>query len=87
MNQITLTDMEYYNRKKKTKREEFLDAMEKIILWSYWVDMIRPYYFSNKRGRRPTGIENIKILFIAKNDYMILQQRNIRIIFLIMEEI
>ena len=56
MNQIALTDIEYSNRKKKTKREEFLDAMEKIIPWSYWVDMIRPYYFTNKRGRRPIGI-------------------------------
>ena len=31
MNQITLTDIEYSNRKKKTKREEFLDAMEELI--------------------------------------------------------
>lgn len=51
-------DMEYSNRKKKTKREEFLDAMEKIIPWAYWVDMIHPYYFNNKRGRRLIGIED-----------------------------
>ena len=31
--------MEYSNRKKKTKREEFLNAMEEIIPWKYWVDM------------------------------------------------
>ena len=31
MNQLTFSDMEYSNRKKKTKREEFLDAMEEII--------------------------------------------------------
>ena len=35
MNQMTLTDMEYSNRKKKTKREEFLDAMDEIIPWPY----------------------------------------------------
>ena len=35
MNQITLTDIEYSNRKKKTKREEFLDAMEELIHWSH----------------------------------------------------
>ena len=34
MNQLTFSDMEYSNRKKKTKREEFLDAMEEIIPWS-----------------------------------------------------
>ena len=57
MKQLTFSDVEYSNRKKKTKREEFLDAMEEIIPWSYWVDFIRPYYFDNKRGRKPIGIE------------------------------
>ena len=42
MNQMALTDMEYSNRKKKTKREEFLDAMDEIIPWPYWVEIIRP---------------------------------------------
>ena len=50
MKQLTLTDIEYSNRKKKTKREEFLDAMEEIIPWKYWADMIRPFYFNNTRG-------------------------------------
>lgn len=58
MNQLTFSDMEYSNRKKKTKREEFLDAMEEIIPWAYWVDMIHLYYFNNKRGRRLIGIED-----------------------------
>ena len=31
MKQLTMADIEYSNRKKKTKREEFLDAMEEII--------------------------------------------------------
>ena len=59
MNQLTFSDMEYSNRKRKTKREEFLDAMEEIIPWKYWVDMIRPYYFNNQRGRKPIVIETL----------------------------
>ena len=31
MNQTTFTDVEYAQRKKFTKREEFLDMMEEII--------------------------------------------------------
>ena len=31
MNQLTFSDVKYSNRRKKTKREEFLDAMEEII--------------------------------------------------------
>ena len=40
--------------------------MEKIIPWSYWVDMIRPYYFSNKRGRRPIGIETMLRMYLMQ---------------------
>lgn len=67
MNQMTLTDMEYSNRKRKTKREEFLDAMEEIIPWTYWVDIIRPYYFNNKRGRKPIGIELMLRMYLMQN--------------------
>lgn len=65
-NQYTLTDLEYSNRKKKTKREEFLDAMDEIIPWSYWVEMIRPYYFNNKRGRKPIGIEVMLRMYLMQ---------------------
>ena len=41
--QITLTDVEYGNRKKTTKQEEFLNKMEEIIPWKAWVEMIRPF--------------------------------------------
>lgn len=66
MNQLTFSDMEYSNRKKKTKREAFLDAMEEIIPWSYWVEIIRPYYFANKRGRKPIGIETMLRMYLMQ---------------------
>ena len=50
----------------KTKREEFLDAMEEIIPWSYWVEMIRPYYFANKRGLKPIGIEIMLRMYLMQ---------------------
>ena len=58
--------MEYSNRKKKTKREEFLNAMEEIIPWKYWVDMIRPCYFNNQRGRKPIGIETMLRMYLMQ---------------------
>lgn len=33
MKQSTFTDMEYSLRKKKTRREEFLEIMDEIIPW------------------------------------------------------
>ena len=42
--QITFSDIEYVNRKRITKREEFLDIMEEIIPWDEWEEFVRPYY-------------------------------------------
>jgi len=33
MGQMSLSDYEYSNRKKKTKRDEFLEIMDEIIPW------------------------------------------------------
>lgn len=33
MKQQTFSDIEYSNRRKKTKREEFLESMDQIIPW------------------------------------------------------
>ena len=57
MKQETFTDIEYSCRKKKTKREEFLEIMDEIIPWDEWVGVIEPYYPKGKRGRPPMGIE------------------------------
>ena len=37
MKQESFSDMEYRSRKKKTKREEFLEIMDEIIPWEEWV--------------------------------------------------
>ena len=59
MSQMTFSDYEYSKRKKKTKREEFLDVMEEIIPWDEWVEFVRPYYPKGKRGRPTRGIEKM----------------------------
>ncbi len=59
MKQETFTDIEYSLRKKKTKREEFLEIMDEIIPWDEWVGVIEPYYPKGKRGRPPMGIEKM----------------------------
>lgn len=57
MKQQTISDLEYSTRKRKTRREEFLEIMDEIIPWDEWVAYIAPYYPSGKRGRPPKGIE------------------------------
>ena len=55
--QQSFTDLEYSCRKRKTKREEYLDTMDAITPWDEVVAMIAPYYFKNVRGRPARGIE------------------------------
>ena len=59
MSQMTFSDYAYSLRKRKTKREEFLDIMNEIIPWEEWVEFVRPYYPNGKRGRPTKGIEKM----------------------------
>lgn len=67
MKQQTFSDIEYSNRRKKTKREEFLDAMDSMIPWKHWAELIRPYYPSGKRGRPPKNIESMLRMYLMQN--------------------
>ena len=67
MQQQTFTDIEYSRRKKKTRREEFLDTMDQMIPWKDWVALIEPYYPSGKRGRPTRGIETMLRMYLMQN--------------------
>ena len=67
MKQQTLSDIEYSNRKRKTKREEFLESMDRIIPWDHWISLIREHYPSGKRGRPPRGIETMLRMYLMQN--------------------
>ena len=64
--QVSFSDFEYSGRKKKTKREEFLEIMDEIIPWDEWVALIEPYYPAGKRGRPPKGIEKMLRIYLLQ---------------------
>ena len=66
MKQQSFSDYEYSCRKKKTKREEFLDTMEGIIPWDEGVEFVRQYYPSGKRGRPVKGIEKMLRMYLLQ---------------------
>ena len=57
MKQQSFTEIEYENRKRRTKRDEFLERMERLIPWKEWCALVEPYYPSGRRGRPPRGVE------------------------------
>ena len=67
MVQQTFTDMEYANRKRTTRREAFLDAMESIIPWNEWMKLIAPFYVQKERGRRLIPLETMLRMYLMQN--------------------
>lgn len=57
--QQNFTDLEYTDRRHRTKREAFLEKMDAILPWGEWVALVTPYYPEGKRGRKPVEIEQM----------------------------
>ena len=53
MDQPTFSDLEYDGKKRKTRREIFLERMDSLIPWDELEERIRPFYPKAGRGRRP----------------------------------
>ena len=51
--QPTFADLDYQNKKRKTRREVFLERMDGLIPWERLEERIRPYYPKAGGGRRP----------------------------------
>ena len=54
--QATFADLDYQVKKRKTRREEFLERMDSLIPWERLEERIRPHYFRGQRGRRPYSL-------------------------------
>lgn len=53
MDQVTFSDLEYEHKKRKTRREKFLERMDGLIPWAELEKKIRRYYPKAGRGRHP----------------------------------
>lgn len=66
MKQETFTDIEYRFRRKKNRREDFLEIMDKIIPWDEWIGVIAPYYSKGEHGRSPMSIEKMLRIYLLQ---------------------
>ena len=53
MDQTTFADLDYQNKKRKTRRELFLERVDGLIPWERLEECIRPVYPKAGKGRRP----------------------------------
>jgi IS5 family transposase len=67
MSQISFADAEYAGKRKKTRREVFLEEMELVVPWKALLKLIEPHYPVAGRGRRPYPMEAILRVHLMQN--------------------
>ena len=67
MSQISFADAEYAGKRKKTRREVFLEEMELVVPWKALLKLIEPHYPVAGRGRRPYPLESIVRVHLMQN--------------------
>ena len=67
--QPSFTDVEYGNRRRVSKREQFLEQMDATIPWLVWVGLIEPHYYADrpgKRGRKAKPVETMLRMYLLQ---------------------
>ena len=64
--QPSFTDVEYGNRRRVSRREQFLEAMDATIPWDRWVALIEPFYYNGTKGRKPKPIATMLRMYLLQ---------------------
>lgn len=68
--QVSFAQAEYEKKKKRTRREIFLEKMEQVVPWSRLMEVVEPHYpKSGKRGRPPIGLERMLRMYFVQQWY------------------
>ncbi len=67
MSQMSFWDAEFTGKRKKTRREVFLDEMEQVVPWKAMLSLISPHYPIAGRGRRPYPLESMLRVHLMQN--------------------
>ena len=69
MKVLSFASLAYENKKKKTRREEFLEEMDRVIPWKELIEVIRPYYPKAGNGRQPMPLEMMLRVYFMQQWY------------------
>jgi IS5 family transposase len=67
--QPSFADAEFSAKKRKTRREKFLEEMDQVVPWERLMGLIRPFYPTGRRGRPPIGIERMLRIYFLQQWY------------------
>ena len=69
MNNPTFASLAYDNKKKKTRREKFLEEMDKVIPWKELIQIIEKHYPKAGNGRQPMPLEMMLRIYFMQQWY------------------
>ena len=67
MSQISFSDAEYAGKRKRTRREVFLEERELVVPWKALLGLIEPHYPVAGRGRRPYPLASMLRVHLMQN--------------------
>jgi len=65
--QISFSEVEFGNKRKKTRKEKFFEKMEKYVPLEAWSEITRPYYYVKGMGREAIGLEIMLKMYLVSN--------------------
>jgi len=69
MKTISFASLAYESKKKKTRREKFLEEMDQVIPWQELVKVIERYYPKAGNGRQPMPLERMLRIYFMQQWY------------------
>jgi IS5 family transposase len=71
MSQLSFASLDYYSKKKQTKREKFLEEMNEVIPWTLIEALIAPHYAKAGKGRRPMPLGVMLRIYFLQQWYQL----------------
>jgi IS5 family transposase len=71
MEQLSFASLAYDNKKKKTRREKFLEEMDKVIPWKLLTKPIKKHYPKVGNGRQPYPMETMLRIYFMQQWYQL----------------
>ena len=67
MGQGSFSDLEYANKKRRTRREVFLAEMDAVVPWPALLAVVEPHYRrGGGRGRPPVGLTSMLRIYLLR---------------------
>lgn len=65
--QRSFSELEYASKKKRTRRDRFLQELDAVVPWSTLEQVIMPFYpTTGRRGRPPIGLSRMLRMYVAQ---------------------